>query len=373
MTVVPGRRRDGSDTYSVNASYIHPTYVLSSSTNRRVDMAILELTRSITLTSSVTTIPLADASCSECEQVGTVQIVSGYGNTVSLPGQTPSTQPLDLHYVEQTLVTKTECDLALCSVCSIPDSSFCAGDPNNSGKDSCTGDSGGPLALNLRGTWTHTGVVQAGTVLPNQASDANKALCGHPDEYGIYTSVKNERTWIDAVMRGEIAPSDNNSGGGTGSSSLLCFHAESLASYKGGAEMTMAELAARREPECLVPHTFVSNGVRIETTCHSSPLRLTHEHMVFSASQGLVQAQKLRVGDQVYGAVDESRVCEVLSVTEDVNQEYMGLNCFESEVLANGVKCSTFETQHLIPSLWMRYVSRALGLERASRIGEAIT
>jgi hypothetical protein len=48
----------------------------------------------------------------------------------------------------------------------------------------------------------------------------------------------------------------------------------------------------------------------------------------------------------------------------------MGLNCYESVVVANGVKSSTFEDHHTVPALWMKWVASVVGLRRASQWGD---
>jgi hypothetical protein len=69
----------------------------------------------------------------------------------------------------------------------------------------------------------------------------------------------------------------------------------------------------------------------------------------------------------------ESQHCQVIRVTqEDSEQHYFGLNCHESVVLANGFKASTFGNYHSIPAAWMKYGSKLIGIERASKWGDAI-
>ena len=66
-------------------------------------------------------------------------------------------------------------------------------------------------------------------------------------------------------------------------------------------------------------------------------------------------------------------MCNVLSVTLDhEKQEFFGLNCLNSEVLAAGIKCSTFEKLHSIPSFWMSIMGKVLGIKRASAVGDYI-
>ncbi len=123
-----------------------------------------------------------------------------------------------------------------------------------------------------------------------------------------------------------------------------------------------------------MPHSFVSDGVRITTDCAATPLRVTYDHLVFSATHGaVVPARQLREGDEVFGDVAETRRCRVLGTKHETRQPYMGLNCRESVVMCNGVKVSTFEHRHWLPSLWMRHVPAVLGLARASRLGELLS
>jgi hypothetical protein len=71
----------------------------------------------------------------------------------------------------------------------IDDATVCAGDPTG-GKDSCNGDSGGPLAIN-----TGTGRVQIGVVSWGPG-------CAQVDTVGVYASVGNFETWIKRRVPG---------------------------------------------------------------------------------------------------------------------------------------------------------------------------
>ena len=82
-------------------------------------------------------------------------------------------------------------------------------------------------------------------------------------------------------------------------------------------------------------------------------------------------AEKLRAGDLL---VDSSgSPCKVLHVTaRDADEDFVGLNCLDSQVVANGLKASTFGKLHHLPAWWMRIVGTIAGIERASRIGDWI-
>jgi len=89
---------------------------------------------------------------------------------------------------------------------------------------------------------------------------------------------------------------------------------------------------------------------------------------------GLHPASTLKAGDLLFQDMNEtpSSSCRVIQVTAETNEQlYFGLNCLESEVIANGIKASTFGRCHTIPALWMKYASHVLGVERASRWGDS--
>ncbi|XP_053667533.1 CLIP domain-containing serine protease B4-like [Anopheles marshallii] len=67
-------------------------------------------------------------------------------------------------------------------------SQMCAGGVR--GKDTCTGDSGGPLMAKVKGAWYLIGIVSYG---------ANK--CGTPGYPGIYTNVAMHMDWIESNMQ----------------------------------------------------------------------------------------------------------------------------------------------------------------------------
>lgn len=65
---------------------------------------------------------------------------------------------------------------------SVDDTQLCAGGEKN--KDSCRGDSGGPLMFQTDGVWVIAGVVSYG------------AKCGSEDIPGVYTKVSKYMDWI---------------------------------------------------------------------------------------------------------------------------------------------------------------------------------
>lgn len=154
-----------------------------------------------------------------------------------------------------------------------------------------------------------------------------------------------------------------------------CFHESSVIMYKSH-EYTLAQLLNGEEPECFVPHMPTARGVVISATCTATAekkqLRLTDTHLV-ATSNGHQLAHTLRAGDVLFGDFEGVLVCSVLSVAkEEKVEKYFGLNCVHSEVLANGIRTSTFGDFHSLPSWYMYYAGLSLGPEAASRLGDAV-
>ena len=147
----------------------------------------------------------------------------------------------------------------------------------------------------------------------------------------------------------------------------VCFHESSIITYRGK-DYTYQELLGGRESECVIPHSPQSNGIEISTSCQNT-IRVTETHLL-ATPKGYTQAGSLKVGDILFGSKDRVSQCNVLSVQKEVYaQRYFGLNCYDSEVLVNGILASTFGELHYIPSLYMKYTSCAFGIKFASKLG----
>jgi hypothetical protein len=131
----------------------------------------------------------------------------------------------------------------------------------------------------------------------------------------------------------------------------------------------------RVHPECSIPHVVNTYGVIVNAKCATSEktLRLTDGHLVYT-QRGLQAAGDLKPGqDTVYADIAETTQCQVVSVTKETKQhDYFGLNCLNSQVLASGLKSSTFEKLHSVPAFWMQVMGRVLGIKRASQLGDYI-
>jgi len=200
-----------------------------------------------------------------------------------------------------------------------------------------------PVGTNEAGTWTITGTP------PNSVNPAQQF------------TVAVEFTGGTVCTPATVNPGTISCG--------TCFHKDTVVTYEGR-EMGKSEL--EQHSDCRIPHVVRSRGVVVHTTCADKPLRLTADHLVFTA-KGTRAASALVAGDVVYGDLEQQRPCTVKSVErESTEQEYFGLNCLRSAVLADKVKTSTFGNMHTLPSLWMSYVGRIFGIARASAWGDVL-
>jgi hypothetical protein len=99
---------------------------------------------------------------------------------------------------------------------------------------------------------------------------------------------------------------------------------------------------------------------------------VTEDHLVFTP-HGQVAASVLKKGDVLFRSLDQREPCHVLSVEREAHiEDYFAINCARSTVLADGVLASTFGKHHVIPSLWMSWLSPVLGVKTASVWGDKI-
>jgi len=176
----------------------------------------------------------------------------------------------------------------------------------------------------------------------------------------------NGQACASATIPGCVASGGNSTNYGC---SYICFHNDTKITYDNKI-VTLDMLKSGKVAGCVVPHVLVADGVKLTTDCAKSlPLRLTNNHLVWTP-EGYLPAREFKVGDHLYK--DESSKCKIINVEHERAQMYFGLNCEVSEVLANGWKTSTFGAYHTLPSLWFKYASKVVGIERASSLGDSI-
>nr|XP_056702365.1 alpha- and beta-fibrinogenase OhS1-like [Euleptes europaea] len=140
------------------------------------DIMLIELNEAAVLTDWVAPINLATI----CPPVGTTCTVMGWG-AITSPDETFPTVP---HCVNISILETQLCKDEF--PCIVPENILCAGDLDG-GKDSCGGDSGGPLICNNE----LQGIVSLG---------GNP--CGQKNMPGVYTKICRYASWIQEQIGG---------------------------------------------------------------------------------------------------------------------------------------------------------------------------
>ncbi|XP_066297658.1 mannan-binding lectin serine protease 1-like isoform X1 [Branchiostoma lanceolatum] len=150
------------------------------------DIALLELKEEVKLTDYIRPVCLqrkARERSAQDVQEGRAGVVTGWGRTSNVFGSEPGT----LQEVEVPVVDQEECVSAYEGDYPVTGNMMCAG-LRVGGKDSCDGDSGGPLLFQDPDT---TRFYVAGIVSWGQPGE-----CGRARKYGVYARVENFVQWI---------------------------------------------------------------------------------------------------------------------------------------------------------------------------------
>ncbi|KAH8254421.1 hypothetical protein KR032_010043, partial [Drosophila birchii] len=157
----------GGSLVAVAAFRNHEGYNANTMVN---DIAIVKLSSSLALSSTIKTIGLASTDPAN----GAAASVSGWGTQTS----GSSSIPTQLQYVNVNIVGRTQCASSSYSYGSeIKSTMICAA---SSGKDACQGDSGGPL-------------VSGGLLVGVVSWGYGCALANYP---GVYADVASLRSWV---------------------------------------------------------------------------------------------------------------------------------------------------------------------------------
>lgn len=167
---------NGGTELSVRNMFVHP--------EPDADIALIELTR--TAPAHIPRLQLPDDGVLQvAASSGDWATVSGWGATLDSTVDGGGGATNYLRQVDVPLVSNTECRAAYGDI--ISDHEICAGLPEG-GIDSCWGDSGGPLTVEVHGNDYSVGVVSWG------------AGCAEPNAYGVYARTSSFLDWIDNTM-----------------------------------------------------------------------------------------------------------------------------------------------------------------------------
>ncbi|XP_047384250.1 kallikrein-2-like [Sciurus carolinensis] len=172
---------DTSQSIPVNLAFPHPLYNVShrksaepGSQDRSHDLMLLHLSNPVQITEAVRVLALPTQE----PEVGSICLASGWGSIKPKQYLSPET----LQCVDLNLMPNEFCSRAYSE--KVTDFMLCAGRWKG-GKDTCGGDSGGPLICN--------GVLQG---LTSWGSDP----CAVPQRPALYTKLMVYRKWIEDTM-----------------------------------------------------------------------------------------------------------------------------------------------------------------------------
>ncbi|EHB13412.1 UPF0518 protein FAM160A1 [Heterocephalus glaber] len=175
--------------YLVSKVVIHPKHK-----NSNADIALLKLSYRVPFTSLI--LPICLPNVTKPLKIPASCWVTGWGQ---LTGGKDKNYPSTLQEVEIPVINHQDCERLYNPIGIffpylepvIKEDMICAGDVQRR-KDSCKGDSGGPLACHINGVWIQIGLVSWGP-------ECGKSLPG------VYTNVTYYQEWITAtISRAEI-------------------------------------------------------------------------------------------------------------------------------------------------------------------------
>jgi trypsin len=160
----------GGERMSIRRIIIHPNY---NNTTLDSDIALIELNYNV----GVVTIPVSKDDIPQ----GILATVVGWGAL----REDESLFPYELYEVDVPIVSRASCINLHGS--EFTSNMICAG--YDAGvKDTCKGDSGGPLMAVQYGELVQAGITSWGVG------------CGQAGQYGVYTRLSNFKYWIDSTM-----------------------------------------------------------------------------------------------------------------------------------------------------------------------------
>ncbi|XP_061492419.1 vitamin K-dependent protein C-like isoform X2 [Rhineura floridana] len=178
------RRRPEESEQSIFADTLlpHENYSAETSDN---DIAMLHLEHPVIVNRFTVPIclPSKNLAAQELMREGAQTVVTGWGSQSEDSNKNYSSV---LKYIEIPVAPRNDCIHSMWN--SVSENMLCAGIQGDK-RDSCNGDSGGPMVAKFKNTWFLVGLVSWGEG------------CGEPDNFGIYTKVSPYLDWIYQQMK----------------------------------------------------------------------------------------------------------------------------------------------------------------------------
>jgi len=177
----------GEQVLRISEVRVHPKFS-GSIFDPRYDVALLKLEKAVEFDDHISPVCLPAALNADLPAAGTATFVTGWGNTEA---EAPIlTGVHTLQQVSIPIVSMEKCKIAYPGAIS-EDLMFCAG-PEEGGKGSCRGDSGGPIAFQdpaNDGKWTQIGIVSFGKG------------CAQPGLYGVNSRISGFIDFIQEYVK----------------------------------------------------------------------------------------------------------------------------------------------------------------------------
>ncbi|XP_072028166.1 uncharacterized protein [Amphiura filiformis] len=180
---------DNEQRVSVSAVYIHPNY---TKPGNDWDIALLKLSSPFTITDYVRTICVPPSDMDDLYETGRNHTITGWGHTTEGESEYPPLRQVEVPVYDQDLCREAYAPEP------VTENMFCAGYPEG-GRDSCSGDGGGPVVTKAGEQWFLTGVVSWGNG------------CARPGYPGVNTRVSAFADWMEPIFTGgepETRPSE---------------------------------------------------------------------------------------------------------------------------------------------------------------------
>ncbi|XP_053245613.1 vitamin K-dependent protein C-like isoform X2 [Podarcis raffonei] len=180
------RRRTEESEQTIFADKLLPHENYSELTSEN-DIALLHLQRPVLVNKFTIPICLPSKKLAEhLEREATQAVVTGWG---SQSEDSKVNYSSVLNYIEIPVAPRNDCVNSMLN--SVSENMLCAGILGDN-RDSCHGDSGGPMVTKFKNTWFLIGLVSWGEG------------CGAIDNFGIYTKVSAYLDWIYQQMKDSI-------------------------------------------------------------------------------------------------------------------------------------------------------------------------
>jgi len=176
-----------SELIQVERFFQHPEWDTNNFESSPNDIAVLQLSQPAK--SSIVKLAQTHTNLDQASQLA---MALGWGSVNANTGSKPDV----LQQVQMPLVTLDVCRQAYVGNYTILDSHVCAG-LLEGGKDTCFGDSGGPLAVFDGQAWQQVGITSFG-------GKAGGPACAGIEAYGVYSRVASFSNFVDSYVLSDL-------------------------------------------------------------------------------------------------------------------------------------------------------------------------